>query len=216
MAVTLAYRNTRGCEADDLIQSGYLALVEAVKTFRPGGAGFLRWYSYYLRRAFNNAMGLRKRSDLLDRCFISLDAERYDDDDETWLDTIPDDADHFEDAEDRLYQSQLREAIDKALTEIPARQALVVRRTDLQGRTLAEAGAEIGVSLQRAGVLRHEGLRSLHGNKGLRAFLADNLNYYLNIGPRSFQSTRSSSTEVLALRRIELEKLYRYLTGDGA
>ncbi len=214
MAVTLAYRNTRGCEVDDLIQSGYIALVEAVKTYRPGGAGFLTWYSFYLRKAFRDAMGLRGKKDLLDHCF-SLDAERYDDDTETWLDSVPDDEDGLEDAEDRLYQAQLREAIDKALEEIPARQALVVRRTDLENKTLEEAGKEIGVSYQRAGVLRNDGLRALHDNQGLRAFLADNINYYLSIGPRSFQSTRSSSTEVLALRRIELERLYSYLTGDG-
>lgn len=52
MAVTLAYRNTRGCEVDDLIQSGYIALVEAVKTYRPGAAGFLTWYSTVFFRFF--------------------------------------------------------------------------------------------------------------------------------------------------------------------
>ena len=212
MAVSAAYRNTRGCEVDDLIQSGYIALVEAVKTYRPVGAKFLSWYEYYLRRAFNDCQGLRKRSDLLDRCVISLEAERYaDNDSETWIDSIPDDEDHIADAEDRLYQAQLREAIDKALNEIPARQALVVRRTDLEDRTLAEAGAEIGVSFQRAGVLRRDALRALHNNQGLRAFLADNLNYYFHVGPNQFNTTHTSSTEALALRRIDLEKIYHRL-----
>ena len=213
MAVTLAYRNTRGCEVDDLIQSGYIALIDAVKTYRPGAAGFLTWYSFYLRTAFNDAMGLRKRPDLLDRCFVSLEAERSTDieDSESWLDSIPDNEDHIADAEDRLYHAQLREAIDKALDEIPERQALIVRRIDLEGKTLNEAGKEIGVSYQRASQLRNQAHRQLRNDKGLRAFLADNTSFYLHVGPNQFNTTHTSSTEALALRRIDLEKIYHRL-----
>lgn len=207
MAVTLAYRNTRGCEVDDLIQSGYIALVEAVKTYRAVGAHFLTWYSYYLRKAFRDAMGLRRKDDLLDYCF-SLDAERYDDDTETWLDSVPDDEDGLADAENRLYQAQLREAIDKALDEIPERQALIVRRIDLEGKTLADAGEEIGLTYQRVSQLRKQAYRHLQYDKGLRSFVELNTNYFLHVGTSHFNSTHTSSTEQLALRRITLEQKY--------
>lgn len=209
MAVSNAYRNPRGVEVDDLKQAGFLALIEAVKTFEAGRAKFLTWYVYYLRRAFNEAQGLRgRRSDLLDRCPISLDGEKSDDSEETWIDTIPDNEDHIENVNDKIYREELRAAIEKALDEIPARQALIVRRTELEQRSLVETGEEAGVSAAWVHQLRNKGLTALRNNRGLRAFLADHINYYRFVGTNQFNTTRMSSTELLALRRMELEKKY--------
>lgn len=210
--------NTRGVEPDDLIQAAYIAMLNAVKTYNPEKASFLpTWLLFYLRKEFREVTGLRKKPDMLDRC-SSLDAESSTDidDRESWLNSIPDDEDCIADAEDRLYQEQLREAIDKALDEIPERQALIVRRIDLEGKTLNEAGEEIGVTLQRASQLRNQAHRQLRNDKGLRAFLADNTSFYLHVGPNQFNTTHTSSTEALALRRIDLEKIYHRLTEGQA
>ena len=65
---------THGCELEDLIQSGYLALVAAVRYFKPReGYKFLTYLNYTLLSAFHEAMGLRtSKRDWLDYA-ISLD-----------------------------------------------------------------------------------------------------------------------------------------------
>ena len=100
-----------GVELDDLIQSGFLAVVQAVEYFKPDGEyKFLTYLDVCLKNAFASAGGYRanKRDPLLD-C-ISLDTPLGNDSDsDTLLDLQEDPANQIEDAERRIWLEQLRE-----------------------------------------------------------------------------------------------------------
>ena len=207
---TRGFDNGRACggvEIDDLMQAGFIAMTEAVKTFSPEKNNFITWLSFYLQTAFREAQGLRTSArDPLDRC-ISLDRPIMEDSDETIGDAVRA-PDLRESIDDSIYNGQLHDALERALNEIPERQALVIRRSFLQGKTLQEIGAEIGVTGSRVGFLRREGLRSLENNPGLRQFIDDRLDYYHGVGSQQFAHTGQSSTEALAFRRMNLEEKY--------
>lgn len=65
-----------GVEVEDLLQVGFLALLDAVGTWNRNAGSFIVWYSILLKGAFTEAAGLRtmrQRNDPL-RGAVSLDA----------------------------------------------------------------------------------------------------------------------------------------------
>ncbi len=224
----LNYRGFDGCpgcggvELDDLMQAGFIAMTGAVKTFSPGESSFISWLTYYLKIAFNEGQGIStSKRDPLDMC-ISLDRPESDESDDTIIESIPG-AEVWEDTDRKIYLDELHAALEKALSEIPEKQAEILRRIVYQNQTLREAGEAIGVTTSRAGVIKKDGIRSLKNNRGLRQFLREELNYYYHVGPKTFNSTHTSSTEYLALWRMVLERRYarmvsrleRNLTNSG-
>lgn len=119
-----------GVELDDLMQEAYLAMLRAVRLWRPdGGTGFIGIYELTLRTAFADACGIRtvrSRSDPLQTA-VSLDAPVGEDGEETnaLVDFVQDTQ-----AEDRLLEierEELVEAVQAALQQLPneLREALI-------------------------------------------------------------------------------------------
>ena len=59
MSALALRRNSCGVEFEDLYQTGYIALTEAVKTYNPKGMSFAAWLVLYLKSAFAAATGYR-------------------------------------------------------------------------------------------------------------------------------------------------------------
>lgn len=198
-------------DLDDLVQGGYLALVDAVGAYDPAGGTFLSLLMFYLKRVWREMYGLRGRREVLDNA-VSLDEPIDDDGDATRLDLLPDDRAEqaFVDVEDDVYRDQLRAALEKALDAAP--HGDVVRRRYFQGQTGKEIASELGVSVSRVGQCESECKRYLrHGpyTRELQQFLDANTNFYMQVGPDSFNRTHTSAVETLVLRREDLEKHWR-------
>lgn len=130
-----------GLEVEDLMQSAFLALLEAVSSFSPDkGAQFLTWYTFRLKTAFAEATGWRtehQRRDPL-RAAVSLDAPLTDDEgDMTLADTIQDPA-----AEAVIEGAALRLTVQAILEELPEDQQAALRRRYWLGLPLDEAGCK--------------------------------------------------------------------------
>ncbi len=59
--IMLYVENPSYAELDDLMQSGYLALVEAVNTYTPGSSSFLHWFNIHLKNTFAKVTGYRTK-----------------------------------------------------------------------------------------------------------------------------------------------------------
>lgn len=141
-----------GLEVEDLMQSAFLALLEAVSSFSPDkGAQFLTWYTFRLKTAFAEATGWRaerQRRDPL-RAAVSLDAPLTDDEgDMTLADTIPDPA-----AEAVIEESALRLTVQGILEELPEDQQAALYRRYWMNLPLDETGRKAHDAALRA--LRH-------------------------------------------------------------
>ena len=88
-----AWEGSGGIVLDDLMQVSFLALLDALESWKPDGGSFIGWYALRLKAAFTVAYGKRTQRDRLDplQSAASLDAPLDGDDDDLTLgDTIED------------------------------------------------------------------------------------------------------------------------------
>lgn len=87
----LSLGNLGGVELEDLLQSCWIALIQAVRYFNAEKGSFLTFYGYTLKNAFREAAGLRssKRNPLCDCLSLDTPADS-DSDDTTLLDFVAD------------------------------------------------------------------------------------------------------------------------------
>ena len=201
----------RGITEEDLIQSGYFALLDAVAGYDPErGAHFIGYLAYHLHRQFGVCAGLvlvRDREDPISSS-ISLDTPIDDEDFSTLGELQPDPHDITEEPEERLYRAQLHVALENAMEELNPKDADVIRKRFYQNMTLKEAAALAGVSLDRIRQREQKGLRILrkHAKKnGLNEYIEQHTPYFKK---SAFRYTFTSPVEDLAILRERLRERY--------
>ena len=88
-----AWEGRGGVTLDDLMQVSFLALLDALESWKPDGGSFIGWYALRLKSAFTVAYGQRTQRDRLDPLQTATSLETPldgDDDDLTLGDTIED------------------------------------------------------------------------------------------------------------------------------
>lgn len=225
-----------GIEIEDLVQNGFFAMLDALKTYdKTRGCSFLTWLGYYLKKSFSDCAGLktylnndgkqRKRKSFIDNC-ISLDASLSEDDsdEDSLLDVTPDERDDIADTENRIYKEELHNAQEKLLATIPKREAELIRQIYYEGKPLAHIAKSEGITQSRVGQIRNNALRHLRSSvntkpegQELLAFIEDSTNYYSNVGLKSFMRTGCSSVENSVIFREKLMiKYYCSLFPDSS
>jgi DNA-directed RNA polymerase specialized sigma subunit len=161
---TRAFHESAGIEESDLMQTAFLALIEALTAWKPERGVFLTMFDFKLKSSFTAACGMRTRRDKEDPLFnrnrVSLDMplDADGDGDFTVADTIPDPAAEagFEEVEER----ELKNAVYAALDQLPQHERDAI---------VAEFWHEQAVDHRtHAAALRH--LRHPGISRGLRPF----------------------------------------------
>lgn len=199
-----------GATFDDLYQSGYLALVDAVERYAPErGMAFIGFLALRLKTYFAEAAGgrtKRKRQDPLQRA-KSLDKPVGENSGDTLSDFVADPEDPYEEAEARIYRGQLRAELDKALGQIPEDQRETLELRFFRGMSLKAIGEMLGVSVEMARQREAKGLRFLHKpriRRPLEQFIELRTDYFCHVGLERFNSTLTSAVEQEVLFRERL------------
>lgn len=195
-----ALEGRRGLVLDDLMQAGYLALVDAVASYKPEEAAFSTWLVIYLRREFNEAAGLygeRKKNEPLEAA-LSLDKPLLDGEDITLADVVEDSGAAYtlESVEDRIWLDQLREILGEMMVEMPEKQAEILHRRFWQNQTYTEAGEEIGITAENVRTSERQALRFFRqprNSRRLRPFY--DFDCYSGTGLGAFRSSGLSVQE---------------------
>lgn len=207
-----------GCTVDDLTQAGFLALMEAVKAFDPErGYRFLSWLSYPLQNQWNALLNLRterQRSDPLNSAG-SLDEPVSEEGETARGELVPDPAasEEFEDAINREWLRQLREAEEEALRKIPEESAEVIRGRYFEGLSYEQIAARREVDQKRARNIHEKALRQLRTPaivKRLRPFCSDYIQSLAlrGVGLQAFKNS-GSATERAVETLEEMEKRHK-------
>ena len=197
--------NPCGIEFDDLYQTGYIALTEAVRTYKPDGMAFSVWLVYYLKSAFAAATGYRTtggQNEPLNNA-LSLDMAAGEETDGLTLgDCIEDPraAEQITGTVDELWNNQLSGALAEALAAIPELRADILRLRYFEDLSLENIRHRVGISRDRATMEERRGLRDLRTDK-LRQFYE--FDYYGGTGLTVFRNTGTSVQERYLL---ELER----------
>lgn len=213
-------QNNKRC-IDDLVQAGFLGLVNAVEHYDPERGSFTTLLSRYLLRAFQEATtgrSIKQKNDPLLRC-RSLDEQIGDEDsDATLLDFIPDERNEIADAEERIFIEQLHEALEAALDAIPEREAAAIRSEFYDGCKQWETAEKLHTTPGRVHQLKNDGLRHIRNSssrKKLERFLDENTSFYRGVGRSSYNHTGTSSVERMVLWREHLRNKYERMFDDS-
>lgn len=193
-------------EFDDLYDSGYFAMLQAVKYFKPEtGYTFLTFLGLPLRNVFNDIIFGRSGTTHLKKCdpinlSISLDTPVGTDTDLTIGDTIADDTDVAEEVLSGIEQQELHNDLEKALKELTEPQEQVLRLKYYEGLSISQIGEELGVTPSRVQQIRTDGLRELRRRKDLEKYIDKHTDFYLRTSVKS----QKSPVELIVQKREDL------------
>ncbi|MDL2248378.1 sigma-70 family RNA polymerase sigma factor [Tyzzerella sp. OttesenSCG-928-J15] len=201
------YNNPR-YDVNDLIQAGYFALVRAIEQYNSDSPyKFTTYLRYYCRNEFAIVAGIRtsKREPYL----YSLDKEISDEGGTSLADTVEDisASEEFISAENDIYNNQLHEALEKALSMIPKEQVRAVKAHFYEQKTYAEIAKELNCAATYPYALVKTALRALRRGKCL--LLLKGFDYYCQglhgTSYNSFRHNLMSSVEMTLLRKWDIE-----------
>lgn len=196
-------------DRSDLYQSGYIALVEAAKSFDVNsGFKFLTWLGYHLKRTFGDTAGIRTKAGRRFNNALSLDAplSTSDGEETTLQDTVPDLRCHIDNVIERLYIEELHAVLSGMIGMLPVDTAAVINARyfdDLTGAELADAA---GVAPEHVNKHLTKGLNDLRrmtrttplGRK-LNSFRQGN--EYQHVSLDGFLRSRTSAVEQAVIQR---------------
>lgn len=198
-----------GVEFDDLLNAGFPAMVEAVETYNPENSAFSSWFMFYLKKAFAELTGYRterQRHEPLNNS-ISLSAPLSDDVNPGELaDLIPDPqaTAMMENTVDALWNNQLHEALEAALSALPDNQGEIMRAKFWSGTDRSEIAATMGITPEKVRSLEGQALRTLrkpeHACKLIDFY---DFSYYSGTGLATYQHTGASVQERFLLIQEE-------------
>lgn len=187
-------------EVADLIQSGYFALVAAVKSYKAGGAPFLKWLSLHLKTAFAETVGYRTVRAQKDPIHSALRIDQpFEGESGATFGEMLQDATAsatMETIEDGLWHTQLHDALEAALDSIPPQYSEVIRKRYYDGKALKEIADEKGRTMERVRQLESQGLQQLRKSEyacNLRPFYE--FDFYCSTGLQTFRNTGLSVQE---------------------
>ena len=225
-------------EYGDLYNCGFIALWDALQHCSPEKYDkFSTYYLCYLTGAIyrENRLSIgghyndgRRRFDpIITGGTISLDAPT-DESQETpeplynFLSNEQIDSpsvDTVEQAMERIYLEQLHAVMEDLLSELPEDQKYLIRQKYYIGADGAQIAEAMGIDRSQIYPMEDRALVTLRKRGqavGLEKFLNDEINYYAGTGITRFKESGASSTERLALRRIDLEARFERLQGRNA
>lgn len=133
-----AWEGRGGVVLDDLMQVSFLALLDALGSWKPDGGSFIGWYAMRLKTAFAAVYGQRTEKQRRDplQSAISLETPLEDSNEElTVADTVPDPAAElaFDDVAAADMACRLHDALENALSTLPQEQADALRMKYFEG-----------------------------------------------------------------------------------
>lgn len=142
-----------GQTMEDLMQSAFVALVEAVPKFDTERGGFLTYYRFFVRRCFRRYSGRpansRKPEDpSFSARSLSAPLDPGDADGGTIEETVPDKAAAaaLDAVEDRIFNKDLAERVAALLSRLPADAADRLRRMYWRGDPVAKIAEDAGLT----------------------------------------------------------------------
>ena len=215
---------SRGVEFEDLYQSGYPAMVDAVNTYDPvAGGAFSTWFMFYLKNAFQVATGRRTqkgRREPLNNA-ISLDTpltDAADSDDLMAMVADPTGMQRLDPMEETIWYKQLQETVEAALETVPEQYREILRLRYWEELTLEDIGDLRGISKERVRQMENKGIRLLRQPRNachLRPFY--DFDYYCHTSLSAFKQTGLSIQErylVIEEERKEQESRRRQKTHE--
>jgi len=187
-------------DLEDLQQESYFVVINTARKYNPEkGFKFTSWLNYGLKNRIDGYLGTRGNSGRTQN-IRSLDEPLAED--FTLMDTLADE-DNTVHGMESAHHAKMSKAIRAALETLPERQRIAIDGRYLNGRTLKDIAAEVGISLEAVRQHGRKGLRSLRKPKyrHLRSFICDD-DCYRHKSLKAFKQTHTSVIEDIVVDAI--------------
>jgi RNA polymerase sigma factor (sigma-70 family) len=196
-------------EFDDLYDSGYFAMLKAVKYFKPETEyKFLTFLDLPLKTVFNEVISgrmgathLHKRDPL--NHSISLDTPIGDDEEQTLGNILADETDIAAEVIEGIVQQELHNDLETALKTLEPTEEKVIRLYYYHGLNVPRIGEELNITGTQVQAIKVSALRKLRKpviRRLLEKHIDAHTNFYLRVGAKS----QKSPVELIVLRRERL------------
>ena len=185
---------------EDLRQESYLAMVEAVRRFKPEMGSFNSILDLCVRRRCRVALGQklsrngRVKYEHYDK--RSLDEPGMGEDTRPLKDKLVDDS--LPGPTDAMELDELQRDVREAVDKLPRVEGEIVRDHYLEGVPIREIAEERGVTVGRIQQRKLEALERLRSDQRMKEYAE--INFHQHKGVRGFKSSGSSVVEDLVLR----------------
>lgn len=206
------FDNPMGATVEDLVQSGYFAILSAVEYYEPEkGLKYITFLSKTLKTAFAETIGVRtSKRDMLDYA-RSLDEPVNEQEDITLLDKIgdltPGGGDIAIDVIESVFHQELRTALNEALSLLSEENRKRIEMHYYFNISFRQLAKERGVSQTSIETAMYNSLLRIYNSsyrEKLKPFLEYELsdNYYQGTGYTSWKYSGMSAQERQIMRRI--------------
>lgn len=204
--------DSRLYDTEDLTQSAFIALTDALRTFDPDKGAFTTHLGYYVRRYFNECAG--RRTSKLDAAIgaMSLDVTLDDETHTTKLDTLPDpDAHHvYEDIVNSESAHQDCTALMVEIDKLTAEQRRALLLIGQDGLSVKAAAEQMNISPEEARRHRDKAAVKIRRTRAGRVIGRDYYNIH-RVSLTEFHSTHTSEVEKCVLWREQMdEKIFDF------
>lgn len=216
-----AWESRRDFDTEDLIQSGYFAICEAVDGFTPDRGAFITYLSFCLKTEFSKVVGCQTEAQKQEPIHNSVsfdDPVSGDSDGLTVGDTIGAECAELETAEDRIYQEQLSALVIEAIDKLPAQQRTAIKKHYLHGWPFSAVAEELNVSNSRVGQVVNDGLKAIRNSSSARALWAMlycDIDYYSGTGLSDYKNRGGSVQEQIVISKENRESQLRRAISQG-
>ncbi len=152
-----------GIEFEELVNTGYIAMAKAVRTYKPEKGSFSTWFLFYLQSAFAEVLGYRTERQKNEpiRNSISLDTPLPETDGLTVGDMIADNTDVEREAVKSAWRRELGKALDSAMSVLDDKQATVIHMEYYEEKSFREIGEALGITASAARQLSRKAFERL-------------------------------------------------------
>ena len=166
--------NRADFDSDDLINSGYLAMVYAIKTYHPEKGAFSGWMIFYLKREIKKVTGI-KHSDTVrtDAIYYSTSLDEpigsnKEGDVVTLSEFLSSDEDIERDITERAANEDLKSALQSALTVLAPDELCVIKHKYYARHTISQTAKYMRISPEKVKSLHAQAINKLRKPKTLR------------------------------------------------
>lgn len=196
------YRMQMEPDYEDIVQAGYIGLINAAQSFDHKAGGWSSWAGLHIRHEMRQALGLNTRQKQMT---ISLDAPLADGEDTTMGEMIADDS--LLDIDAGILQSETARAVRKAIEAIDNKtERAAIKGVYIEGLTVAEAARRLEVRENELSNLLRRGKTKLRNDRKLiKAVreLDEETSFYRHKSIAAFTRDRSSIVEDAVIWRAK-------------
>lgn len=209
-------------DKEDLVQSGYLALLDAVRMYKPeAGCSFIGYLNLRLKTQFMIEAGIRtSRRDALAMARSleePISARRNNERKSIIADIIPSPNDEIEEAIDRIEIERLINTVHICMERLAPRERDILTQIYIKQKNHQVIAEDYKITAQRVGQIRNRAIRLLRKMPEIRKIRQEKLidmhtSFYKHKGYDAFNTSFSSVVEDLIIWRERQKEVREVMT----